>query len=224
MMPVQGTFDTAWACAGWPYLTSSEGWSTLVNKSDASSTPEAHPLSWRNLLEMLPDGIVIVDHDGRIRHVNHRLLALSGFGVGDLVGHEIEVLIPERLRPTHETDRAKYSERPTTREMNGPFSFVLARHDGSEISVDVALAPISVDGDDWSIAEVRSTDESVSEGARPYNIQQLGGAAMVSVAVALAQSEERFRLAFENNMAPMIFTDLEDRVFMANDAFCSLIE
>ena len=87
---------------------------------------------------MLPDGIVIVDHDGRIRHVNHHLLALSGFSAADLVGHEIEVLIPERLRPMHETDRAKYSERPTTREMNGPFSFVLAHHDGSEISVDVA--------------------------------------------------------------------------------------
>jgi len=172
---------------------------------------------------MLPDGIVIVDHYGRIRHINHHLLTLSGFSAADLVGHEIEVLIPERLRPMHETDRAKYSERPTTREMNGPFSFVLAHHDGSEISVDVALAPISVDGHDWIIAEVRSTGESGSEGARPYNIQQLGGAAMVSVAVALAQSEERFRLAFENNMAPMIFTDLEDRVFMANDAFCSLI-
>ena len=151
------------------------------------------------------------------------MLALSGFGAADLVGHEIEVLIPERLRAADETDRAKYSERPTTREMNGPFSFVLARHDGSEISVDVALAPISVDGHDWIIAEVRSTGESGSEVARPYNIQQFGGAAMVSVAVALAQSEERFRLAFENNMAPMMFTDLEDRVFMANDAFYSLI-
>lgn len=35
--------------------------------------------------------------------------------------------------------------------------------------------------------------------------------------------EERFRLAFEDNMAPMIFTDLNDRVFAANDAFCTMI-
>ena len=35
--------------------------------------------------------------------------------------------------------------------------------------------------------------------------------------------EERFRLAFEDNMAPMIFTDLDDRVFAANDAFCTMI-
>lgn len=39
----------------------------------------------------------------------------------------------------------------------------------------------------------------------------------------LQSLEERFRLAFEDNMAPMIFTDLNDRVFAANDAFCTMI-
>jgi diguanylate cyclase (GGDEF)-like protein/PAS domain S-box-containing protein len=39
----------------------------------------------------------------------------------------------------------------------------------------------------------------------------------------LGALEERFRLAFEANMAPMIFTDLDDRVIAANDAFCSMI-
>jgi diguanylate cyclase (GGDEF)-like protein/PAS domain S-box-containing protein len=35
--------------------------------------------------------------------------------------------------------------------------------------------------------------------------------------------EERFRLSFEDNMAPMIFTDLDDRVIAANDAFCTMV-
>jgi len=38
---------------------------------------------------------------------------------------------------------------------------------------------------------------------------------------AIALSEERFRLAFEGNMAPMLFVDLEDRVTAVNDAFLS---
>jgi len=40
---------------------------------------------------------------------------------------------------------------------------------------------------------------------------------------ALAQSEQHFRLAFEDNMAPMIFTDLEDELIAVNDAFCSML-
>jgi diguanylate cyclase (GGDEF)-like protein/PAS domain S-box-containing protein len=39
----------------------------------------------------------------------------------------------------------------------------------------------------------------------------------------LRESEERFRLAFEHNMAPMLFVDLDDRVITANDAFTQLI-
>jgi diguanylate cyclase (GGDEF)-like protein/PAS domain S-box-containing protein len=39
----------------------------------------------------------------------------------------------------------------------------------------------------------------------------------------LQELEQRFRLAFEDNMAPMIFTDLDDHVIDANDAFCKMI-
>jgi len=37
------------------------------------------------------------------------------------------------------------------------------------------------------------------------------------------QSEQRFQLAFEDNMAPMIFSDLDDLVIAVNDAFCEMI-
>ncbi len=39
----------------------------------------------------------------------------------------------------------------------------------------------------------------------------------------LQEVEQQFRLAFEDNMAPMIFTDLNDCVIAANDAFCQMI-
>jgi diguanylate cyclase (GGDEF)-like protein/PAS domain S-box-containing protein len=39
----------------------------------------------------------------------------------------------------------------------------------------------------------------------------------------LRESEQRFRLAFEQNMAPMLFVDLDDQVIAANDAFCRMI-
>ena len=39
----------------------------------------------------------------------------------------------------------------------------------------------------------------------------------------LRASEERFRLAFEVNAAPMVFSDLDDRVIAVNNAFCRMI-
>ncbi len=38
----------------------------------------------------------------------------------------------------------------------------------------------------------------------------------------LALLEERSRLAFEDNMAPMVFADLDDQMIAANDAFCTM--
>ncbi len=35
--------------------------------------------------------------------------------------------------------------------------------------------------------------------------------------------EERFRLAFEENMAPMSFTDADDHILAVNDAFCEMV-
>ncbi len=39
----------------------------------------------------------------------------------------------------------------------------------------------------------------------------------------LKAHELRFRLAFEDNMAPMICTDLDDNIITANDAFCQMV-
>jgi diguanylate cyclase (GGDEF)-like protein/PAS domain S-box-containing protein len=39
----------------------------------------------------------------------------------------------------------------------------------------------------------------------------------------LEELEQRFRLAFEDNMAPMLFTDLNDQTIAVNDAFCGMI-
>jgi PAS domain-containing protein len=99
----------------------------------------------------------------------------------------------------------------------------LVRHDGSELAIDVALLPIQLDEKPWTVACIRDASERrATEHARSI-ATQLADVAKVEAAEALAASERRFRNAFEQNMAPMIFTDLEDRVIVANEAFCQLL-
>jgi diguanylate cyclase (GGDEF)-like protein/PAS domain S-box-containing protein len=38
-----------------------------------------------------------------------------------------------------------------------------------------------------------------------------------------SRSEQRFRLAFEDNMAPMVFSDSDDLAIAVNDAFCEMV-
>ncbi len=46
---------------------------------------------------------------------------------------------------------------------------------------------------------------------------------LVSAQERLRTSEQRFRLAFEANAAPLLFSDLRDRVIDVNDAFCQMV-
>ena len=90
-------------------------------------------------------------------------------------------------------------------------------------------------------ASIRDTVRTLAEGGEVHELEIVSTNSIDNAAVGgiiinghdvtehrqyverLREHEERFRLAFEGNMAPIIFTDLEDRVIAANDAFCKMI-
>ncbi len=71
----------------------------------------------------------------------------------------------------------------------------------------------------FGIAYLRSVQES--EAALESTIAAIN--AKRETEHALKESEQRFRLAFEHNSAPMSFSDLNDRTIAVNDAFCDMV-
>jgi len=157
------------------------------------------------LLEAIPDGIAVLDEHGVIRDLNFCLAILTGFAPAELIGHGVESLVPERERANFSRQLDEYRPEIGVREIEADEDVKLLRRDGSEIAVDVRLSPLDQSGRTWTIVTVQ--DNSAKETARHV----------------LSESERRFRLAFEDNMAPMIFTDMGDRIIAANDAFCQML-
>ena len=166
---------------------------------------ERHPLTWERLLNVLPDGVAFVDDTGIIRHANAVFTTLTGYSLSDLVGRSIEDIVPPSARARHVDVRRRFVEGGRVRTMGRHLNLSLLRRDGSELAVDIALAPIMLGGRPWTITLVR--DDSAERSASR----------------ARDEIEQRFRLAFEENMAPMAFTDLDDRCIAVNDAFCSMV-
>lgn len=107
-----------------------------------------------------PDAMLVVDHHGVIARVNPAALELFGYGEGELSGLTIEALVPTRYSDGHAEKRAAYREQPTRRMMGAPLSSLVARHrDGSEMAVEVALSPLVVEGQRFTIAVVRDVRE-----------------------------------------------------------------
>lgn len=166
---------------------------------------EENPLAWYHLVEVLPDGIAFVDELGAICHVNERLCDLAGYSREELVGQAVEVLVPMRHRATHVGHRGEFARDPRIREMGANLALTLLCRDGSELAVDVALSPFAFGGKSWVVAVIRDNSaQSALERAR-------------------SEIAERFRLVFEENMAPMTFTNFDDRSIAVNDAFCQMV-
>jgi PAS domain-containing protein len=72
---------------------------------------------FRALLESAPDGIVIASRDGRISIVNRQAELLFGYEREELLGRQIEMLLPDRARAQHASHRAQYASAPTVRPM-----------------------------------------------------------------------------------------------------------
>ncbi|HLK91344.1 MAG TPA: PAS domain S-box protein [Polyangia bacterium] len=122
-------------------------------------------LSWqaaqrfRRLLESAPDAMVIVDARAVIVDVNAQATRLFRFERAELVGQDVEILIPPRYREVHRAERSAYLRAPE----DGPPSSVLklrgVRKDGSEVPIEVSLSPIEMEEGVVAVAAIRDLSD-----------------------------------------------------------------
>lgn len=150
-------------------------------------TTPAVPLSIEKLLEFLPDSIIVVDSAGRLCDLNPQTERLFGYSRGELLGGQVEMLIPERLRKAHVQHRARYLTEPRMRPMGVNLDLRARRKDGTEFPVDILLSPIATGKGEYVLAVVRDITER-------KRIEQ-----------ELRISEERFRLLVDSARDYAIF-------------------
>jgi PAS domain S-box-containing protein len=100
---------------------------------------------FRAAVESSPNGMVMVDPEGRIVLVNREIERMFGYAREELFGQKIEALVPARFHPQHPTDRAHFFSSPSSRAMGAGRELFGLRKDGTEIPVEIGLNPIETD-------------------------------------------------------------------------------
>ncbi|MFA5945125.1 MAG: PAS domain S-box protein [Candidatus Thermoplasmatota archaeon] len=106
---------------------------------EAVTRSEEH---FRGLLAAAPDATVVVDSAGRIVLANPQAEQLFGYARADLVGMNVDLLVPEGLRPGHAANRAHFEGEPHLRPMGAGLRLSARRQDGRLVPVEISLSPL----------------------------------------------------------------------------------
>ena len=136
-----------------------------------SAKTTADVLLSRDLLEILPDAVVAVDHDGTIVRVNSQAQELFGYDGDELIGQKVEILVPESYRRQHHNHRQTFAQTPKTRRMGADLDLYGRRRNGSEFPVEISLSPISTENGAFVLSAIRdiSDRKRIAEELRRAN-------------------------------------------------------
>ncbi|MBI5847329.1 MAG: PAS domain S-box protein [Nitrospirae bacterium] len=114
---------------------------------------------YEQLLQSAPDAMVFVSRDAKIVLLNAQLAALFGYAEDELIGRDLDFLIPERYRGSHRENVVRYFEEPRVRPMGTNLTIYGLRKDGAEFPADISLSPLETEGGIVAVGAIRDITE-----------------------------------------------------------------
>lgn len=119
------------------------------------STFEKAASKAQSLLETAPDAMVIVNQGGQIVLVNAQTENLFGYSKQELLGQDVEILIPDEFLKHHKKHRDKYFGQPKTRSMGQGMELHGKKKNGSKFPVEISLSPLKTEEGIFVSAAIR---------------------------------------------------------------------
>jgi len=157
------------------------------------------------LISLSTEAMVIVDRSGTIVHCNKALEQLFGYKAGELMGTELDFLLPEHYRQNHSKHRKHFFSEAVIRPMSTGLDLYGCQKDGTEFPVEITLHPFETENGTLVYATI--SDVSVLK-----HTQDLLAAAIEGMPEGFAYFDKDDRLAVFNQRFIEFYPMVEDVV------------
>jgi two-component system sensor kinase FixL len=138
----------------------------------------------RNLVETTQDAVITIDNQGHIESFNPAAERIFGYDRGEIIGQNVNVLMPEPYASDHDAYMAYYQQSGEPRGGGRTRSVAALRKNGEVFPIEISLAEIRI-GDEVSYgAFIRDISEKVKLQERLLERERL--AAIGTTAVTFA--------------------------------------
>jgi hypothetical protein len=111
------------------------------------------------LFENAAQGILWIDAEGTILSFNAMAERMFGYRREEIVGKNLELLMPEKFAEAHRRHQGAYFKKPKSRPMGVGMDLVARRRDGSEFPVEISLSHIATANGTMAVAFVNDVSE-----------------------------------------------------------------
>lgn len=156
-----------------------------------------------SLVDLIPTGLLVADTGGRILYANRALASMFGHAPAELIGRQVEALLPLDLRAAKSLDFARHELNPLA---SAPQTALLSCEapGGGRLACEVSLSPLGTTGTGLMLVAVRDATSRVE------------------TETALRESEQRWRDLLEGVHLAAVGLGLDGRVTFANAHFLQL--
>ena len=158
------------------------------------------------MFESAGEGLLVANKEGTILMANPRVCEMFGYLKSELIGKEIDMLVPDQLRYKHIEHREGYHHHPKKRSMGGGVDLQGQKKDGSTFPVEISLNYF--ENDDDTLVMALLTDITERKKADQHFSKTLKEIADYKVAL--------------DEAAIVAITDQKGTIMHANDNFCKI--
>lgn len=163
----------------------------ITARRDAEQALRSSETKMRMLSDTVMDGLIMIDHQGCVRHWSRAAVQMFGYSVDEAIGRRMHMLVmPHDDVANAERGLAEFQHTGTGPIIGQNVQYLAQRRNGERFPAEISVSPIKVDGKWWAVGTVRDITLRQKTQDATQQAAQRAEEIAEQLKVALRESEE----------------------------------